>query len=241
MPNRIIKESIWTSPNLNQLSDLAERHFYRILLLPDDFGCCELTALVVKGRCYPLRPDISVQNIDIWQQELEDKGLIIRWNDGNRQYAIFPSFGKHQRIRSLHQRKTPTPPDEIITRCDDICRQMSASDGLNPNHNPIPNHNLNPNPSSLSKEDVFEIYKKEIAGLHEEEALGEFMENEISVAITKFSESWVVDAIREAVKQNRKNWAYVAGILNNWRRFGKGKTGDPDKYVRGKYGHRVQR
>jgi len=114
MPNRIIKESIWTSPNLNELSDLAERHFYRILPLPDDFGCCELTPLVVKGRCYPLKPEVSVEDINKWQDELESKVLIIRWNDGGRQYAIFPSFDKHQRIRSLHQRKTPIPPDDIV-------------------------------------------------------------------------------------------------------------------------------
>jgi len=139
MPNRIIKESIWTSPNLNELSDLAERHFYRILLLPDDFGCCEVTAVVVKGRCYPRKPNVSESDIEQWQEELEKQGLIIRWSDGGRQYAIFPSFGKHQRIRSLHQRRTPEPPDDVMNKLDDTCRQMSADDRLNPNPNPNPN------------------------------------------------------------------------------------------------------
>ena len=138
MPNRVIKESIWTSPNLNRLSDLAERHFFRILVLPDDFGCCEVTPPVVKGRCYPLKPLIAEQDIEAWQQELEDNGLIMRWVNGGRQYAYFPTFSDHQRIRAVHQRKTPCPPEDVVSKADDACRQVPSSDRLNPNPNPNP-------------------------------------------------------------------------------------------------------
>ena len=102
--------------------------------------------------------------------------------------------------------------------------------------------------NNFSKEDVFEIYKRELAGMHEEESISEYMEGEIEGAINRFSAAWVVDAIREAVKQNKRTWVYVVGILNNWKRYGKnvGKrkdkiSQDPDKYVKGKYGHMTQR
>lgn len=252
MPNRIIKESIWTSPNLNQLSDLAERHFYRILVLPDDFGCCEVTPLVVKGRCYPLKLSISESDIEAWQQELEDKGLIIRWLGDGRQYAVFCSFAKHQRIRSLHQRKTPIPPLEVLSLLDDTCRQVSADDRPNPNPNPNPKHNHNPrtplNPPTespscsldeliITKELVLEVYQKEISEPSED------MENEIDLACKRFTPAWVCDAIQEAVKRNRKDWRYIAGILKNWKRYGKDakNKGSPDKYTKGKYGHMVKR
>lgn len=120
MPNRIVKESIWTSPNLNKISMLAELHFYRLLPCPDDHGCCECTPEVVKGKCYPLRQDITPKQIDEWQKELESENLIIRWNNGHRQYAIFPTFAKHQRIRSLHDRKTPPPPPNIVDKCNQV-------------------------------------------------------------------------------------------------------------------------
>ena len=120
VPNRIIKESIWTSPNLNNLSDLAERHFYRILPLPDDHGCCELTPRVVKGRCYPHKDKVTFEDIDNWQQELEENKIIVRWELNGRQYGIFPTFSKHQHIRSLHLRKTPVPPTDIQEKCDTI-------------------------------------------------------------------------------------------------------------------------
>ena len=98
--------------------------------------------------------------------------------------------------------------------------------------------------SSLSKEDVIEVYKKEIAGLYEEESLSEILEKDIEATINIFSATWVIDAIQEAVSRKNRTWHYVTGILKNWKRFGKnyvpGKS-DPDKYIKGKYGHMVQR
>ena len=76
MPNRIIKESIWTSPNLNRLSWEAERHFYRIMPCPDDHGCCECSPAVIKGKCYPLQDNVTVKHIEQWQSELEKEKLI---------------------------------------------------------------------------------------------------------------------------------------------------------------------
>lgn len=124
MPNRIIKESIWTSPNLNQLSIQAERHFYRLMPCPDDHGCCECTSAVIRGKCYPLQADVTIEEIEQWQRELESQGLILRWTNSNRQYAIFPTFSKHQRIRSLHNRKTPVPPPNIISKCQQVASSV---------------------------------------------------------------------------------------------------------------------
>ena len=143
MPNRLIKEAVWTSPNLNQVSDLAERHFYRLLPLPDDHGCCEVTPLVVKGRCYPLKHKVIPEMIQKWNSELESADIIRTWEVSGRIYGWFPKWSEHQRVRSLHQRKTPEPPSDVVTR-----QRLSTTDDngchshLNPN--PILNPNLNP-------------------------------------------------------------------------------------------------
>ncbi len=156
MPNRILKESIHTSPNLNALSPLAERHFYRLLPVPDDFGCFEATSLVVKGRCYPLRPEIKTSEIEKWHSEMVEQQIIRLWTEDGRQFGQFLNWDKHQRVRSLHQRKTPIPPPIDVT-----CRQMTANDGLNPN--PNPNLNLNPkkNKDTLDTTELKEREEKE--------------------------------------------------------------------------------
>jgi len=163
MPNRILKDTIHTSPNLNALSPLAERHFYRLLPVPDDFGCFEATALVVKGKCYPLRPEVKTSEIDKWHQEMVEQQIIRLWKQDGRQFGQFLNWDKHQRVRSLHQRKTPEPPSDFgsYNICaddqknnmqnhstipfDDKCQQVTANDGPNPNPNP----NLNPNPKEI--------------------------------------------------------------------------------------------
>ena len=104
---------------------------------------------------------------------------------------------------------------------------------------------------SLSKEDVFETYKKDITGSPEQpREISEEMENELDLAVKRFTAPWVRDAIREGVKRKRKDWRYIAGILKNWERYGKDqpektrdskKPIDPDKYIKGRYGHLVNR
>ena len=90
--------------------------------------------------------------------------------------------------------------------------------------------------------DVLEIYKKEIAGLQEEESLDEHIEKEIKAAVNIFTASWVIDAIKEAASKNRRSWPYVAGILKNWKKLRKGISGDqPSKYSGGKYQRHVKR
>ena len=151
MPNRIIKESIWDSPSLNNLSNLAERHFYKLLPLPDDHGCWQATPSYVKGRLYPRRGCVTEKQIQGWHDELTQENICKFWSQDGRIYGIFVNWEEHQRIRSVHQRKTPSPPEEIMQLIDQIkdrknkeqlavnCRQLTSDDGLNPNPNPSNN------------------------------------------------------------------------------------------------------
>lgn len=41
---------------------------------------------------------------------------------------------------------------------------------------------------------------------------------EIEVAVMRYGEKWVRDAIREAVEVNKLRWCYIRGILRNWEK-----------------------
>lgn len=69
--------------------------------------------------------------------------------------------------------------------------------------------------SSMCKKDVQKIYEQNIG------ELTEAIEAEIDEAIEEYSAGWVADAIREAARQNKRNWSYVMGILRNWKTYGK--------------------
>jgi hypothetical protein len=147
MPNRIIKESIWTSPNLNKLDDQAELLFYRILPLPDDHGCFEADPDIIKGKCFPKKKNWTNEIICRHLTTLAIKRLVSFWVEKDRLYGFFHTWTDHQRIRSLHNRKTPEPKKDLFNNedvikfmldFDDSCRQLAASDRLNPNPNPNP-------------------------------------------------------------------------------------------------------
>lgn len=110
MPNRIIKESILTSPNLNKLSEAGENHFYRLLLITDDWGCAEVTPAVIKGKCYPLKTQVTITNIETWNRELIDNKILKTWEERDRIYGEYITFDVHNDLSERHNPKTPCPP-----------------------------------------------------------------------------------------------------------------------------------
>jgi DNA replication protein len=92
--------------------------------------------------------------------------------------------------------------------------------------------------------DVFTLYEQNIG------MLTPLISEEIKEAGRQYPEVWVKDAIKEAANMNKRNWRYIERILEHWSTEGKDngthrghlkKISDPDKYIRGKYGHMVQR
>jgi len=87
----------------------------------------------------------------------------------------------------------------------------------------------------------------EIARLYEAEIgkISAFVAQELNDTLQNYPADWIKDAIKEAVKQNKRKWSYVRGILNHWKEPGcqgeKTSKADPDKYIKGKYGHMVGR
>lgn len=133
MPNRIIKESVCTSEDLNLLSWQAEVLFYRLMVKADDFGAYYGNESIVKSTCFPLRADeISCEQVKSWLGELSSAGLIFRYtaSDG-RTYLQLAKWEKHQRTRAAN-RKFPAFDDNRcqMTADDSECLQMTADDSL---------------------------------------------------------------------------------------------------------------
>ncbi len=92
--------------------------------------------------------------------------------------------------------------------------------------------------------DIFTLYEENIGMLTP--IIADFLKE----AEKLYPRGWIEDAVKEAVSLNKRNWRYIARILERWENEGKSdgtyrrhseKKPDPDKYIRGKYGHMVQR
>jgi len=91
--------------------------------------------------------------------------------------------------------------------------------------------------------DIFTLYEQNIG------MLTPLIADELRDAEKLYPEAWIREAIKEAVSLNKRSWRYIAKILERWSTEGKGdgthqrdsKKTDPDKYIKGKYGHMVRR
>jgi DNA replication protein len=99
-------------------------------------------------------------------------------------------------------------------------------------------------PAVEQPRDIYSLYERNIG------MLTPILAEELQEAEHRYPPEWIQDAFREALRANVRNWKYIHSILKRWDREGRKdgkpvgdsqKEGDPDKYIRGKYGHMVQR
>ncbi len=136
MPNRILKDSICTSPNIDALSREAEVFFYRLLVQCDDYGRMDARPAILRAKCYPLQIDTVTQDdIKRWFAELVQANLIIPYRANDGDYLQMRTWEKHQQVRA----KRSKYPDMIA---DDInCNHMQSDAPViqsNPIHTNVP-------------------------------------------------------------------------------------------------------
>jgi DNA replication protein len=92
--------------------------------------------------------------------------------------------------------------------------------------------------------DIFTLYEENIG------MLTPIIADGLKEAEAHYPKAWIAAAISEAALGNKRNWRYIMAVLEHWSAEGKSdgthqrnpeKGQDPDKYLRGKYGHIVQR
>lgn len=121
MPNRIIKESICTSSEIDQLPPEAEVTFYRMIVNCDDYGRMEAEPKQLRAKLYPNKIDqITDADIDAWTQALTQPGpgghsLIFLYRANGRRYLQITRWEEHQRIRAKRS-KHPDPSQGTILK-----------------------------------------------------------------------------------------------------------------------------
>ena len=108
MPNRIIKESICTSDQIDRLSPFAEICFYRLIVNCDDYGRLDARPALLRARLFPLR-NVSNGEIEEAMDALQNAGLIARYVIDDRTYLCLTGWNRNQKVRTRRM-KYPAPP-----------------------------------------------------------------------------------------------------------------------------------
>jgi hypothetical protein len=213
MPNRILKESICTSENIDQLSPWAEIAFYRLMVNCDDYGRMDARTKILKSRLFPLK-DVKEINVQGWLNEMEEADLITLYHHDGKPYLQMKTWDRHQQVRAKRS-KYPSA-DEII------CNQMQSIDSKCP-RNPIQSESLSESLSeSESKAMIADAEAREIQNdqnrvLDAAEDAGFKMTNDVRAAlIALYADSGLVkvlDGIKSCSEHGVANLAYLRAVL----------------------------
>ena len=132
MPNRIIKESIKRSPEIDRLSWFEEVVFYRLLVTADDYGRLDGRPIVLKNDLFPTKDTVTKKAVEDAIAKLVSVGLLVTYVDpeSNMPLLALRKWEKHQTIRNKYSRY-PAPPEDVLTAdCKQLqsdCKQTSAN------------------------------------------------------------------------------------------------------------------
>ena len=87
----------------------------------DSFGVLQINFDVLKGRLWPLRPDVLPADIEGWVAEWHREGMLFLWEQEGKRYGYLTGWPRAQRIRNEIKRVLPEPPAaELSTYCPHI-------------------------------------------------------------------------------------------------------------------------
>lgn len=130
MPNRIIKESTFTSDRIASLTDFEFRLWIGLITQADDAGRGDARPAIIKGRVFALRDRVTVKDISSALCALAAAGCVSLYMVGGKPYYEFPSWTKHQRIRDCKSRYPgKDEADDEIAQFAQRAQQSAASCG----------------------------------------------------------------------------------------------------------------
>ena len=148
MPNRVLKDSIKRSAQVDSLTWFEEVVFYRLLVTADDFGCMDGRPLLLKSELFPIKEGVTKKAVEDAINRLASVGLLQKYEVSGMPYVCFPKWEMHQRIRTKH-RKYPAPPewsealDSNLQQIAADCRRLPPESEIESESNPNPKENPN--------------------------------------------------------------------------------------------------
>ena len=220
MPNRIIKESAFTSDKIAQLSDFEFRLWVGLITQADDAGRGDARAAIIKGRVFALRDRTTNKDIDDALHKLAAYGCVSLYTVGGKPYYAFPNWAAHQRVRDVKPRYPgPDEADDF-----DSLPQSAANCGESrPKSNPIQSEIESESKSesksnTRAREDVGEavaFYEKGAGVI----AIPSFIER-LTPYLDSLGLDIVIHGIEAAFGAGKTAPNYVIGVLRRYQRDG---------------------
>jgi len=163
MPNRIIKETICTSENIDELSSFHEVVFYRLIVNCDDYGRMDARPKILASRLFPLK-EIRAKQMEDALRALTSADLVTLYYVAGKPILQMNTWDRHQNVRAKKS-KYPGPEqadgtgpqemtvDSSLHTSSSNCMQMYADVPVIQS-NTKSESNPNPNPTRAGARDA---------------------------------------------------------------------------------------
>ncbi|KKM07164.1 hypothetical protein LCGC14_1736620 [marine sediment metagenome] len=243
MPRRMVTSEIFRNDKVAELDPIGRLFFIGLITNADDDGRIKGSVKYLKANIFPY-DNISLEQIMEYRDQCHELGIAIHYNVNGREVITLPHWKEHQRIRAdrYKQSSLPPPDNQKATRKPPKDNQKAT-----PGMRNIVESNIVE--SNIIKQ-LGQTYEKNIG------ILTPLIAEELKDISNEYSVEWFEEAVKEACKNNVRKLKYITSILERWKTDGfKSKKGkvkdekkqefakdkDPDRFVKGKYGHMVQR
>lgn len=250
MPNRVLKDSIKRSSEIDSLTWFQEVVFYRLVTTVDDNGCYHANPQILRSDLFPLKEDMTKAAISEALDKLESVGLIKRYEVDSKPYLMLTTWANHQRIRNKTHH-FPEPPWQIAAGCGDS-RRIAADCNNSQNNekdvaanrgetsetrgetrpeskNPRIQESKNPNTRDAADSDMISIQREHDALFEEAKKAGlPLTDKNMEFIIRLYADygyETVSYAIEEAAIHNKVSIAYMGKVCQN---YGKERPSEDD-------------
>jgi hypothetical protein len=211
MPNRLIKESICTSDNLDRLSWFEEAFFFRLIVNCDDYGRMDARPAIIRSRLFPLKTITDTQ-IKQALQSLRSAAMIDLYDVDGRSFLQMRTWERHQSVRAKKS-KYPAPESGLQTS-EIICKQMNAN---------VPVIQSNPNPCGIAPaHDDGDILSFVAAHQHADDLIRRYKlpdSDNSRESLLEDAEKVGFDALEDALKRASDSNSRPMLSVNYYRRF----------------------
>ena len=109
---RSVKPGFFKSLDIAELDRETRLHFIGLWTYADDDGRGIDDPRLIKADVWPLDDDVTSDDIERFQAELEKRGRIVRYSDGQRRYFEIHKWHDHQKPNRPTPSKLPSGDDE---------------------------------------------------------------------------------------------------------------------------------
>ena len=154
MPNRVIKESLKRSPQIDSLTWFEEVVFYRLIVTVDDYGRYYGNPIILRNDLFPTKENITKRSIEDALRRLEANNLLVRYTVDGTEYVQLTTWSKHQRVRDSVER---FPSPQLAATRGDL--PQKGAENPNPNPNPNPEIQQQPQKRACAEPDHTTVWK----------------------------------------------------------------------------------